>query len=513
MDYGLYKKITALLNDLQEMILWFRMQNFNRGERLFADWSKRYGEVIGELSAGKDVLNAAADVPSVIDETVILSELQALMQAMEQKDYVLMADLMQMQTVTFLEAVQNILRMLSPGKAGADLSEEELADAMFHMQGASCEMDGIDYRLEPTTSGNLTLSVTDKEGTYYLHSNTYPDKEGNLFSLQYYDLNIPSYAVYGLGLGYHVLALCRMTRGLVPVTVYESDANIIELAHEVTDFGPYEGDVLTIVHDPTLKLFAEAISQNPGLGVQPVIHYPSIRGIRDEGLRNRMMQIFVQDSSIRNQLGEMLANFRYNTMHCAGLVDLLSAKIRGRDVILVGAGPSLDKNVELLRRYIGGNPTDAAKAETEEYPDENRPLVACVGTAFRKLLNMGMKPDYVAFLDASIRIRGQIHSVETETVPALIASTATMKITKDYAGEKYLICQQGFDAAETFAREHGGRTYESGGSVITILLDTMKQLGARRIITIGMDLGYTDMRIHASGAGNSSFLSDTEVLL
>lgn len=519
--YTLYGKITALLNDLQEMILWFRMQNFNRGERLFADWSGRYGQVIAELSAMKGELNAAAgtaqdpaqgtDGPCLIDETVIVAELQGLMNAMEQKDYVLMADLMQMQTVTFLEAVQNALRMLGIEQAQNDeITEEERADILLRMQGASCEMDGRTYQLEPTTSGDLTLSITDANGMYYLHSNAYPAKEGNLFALQYYDENIPAYAVYGLGLGYHVLALCKMTHGVVPITVYESDANIIELAHEVTNFGPYGGDNLTIVHDPTFQQFADAISQNPGMRVQPLIHYPSVRGIMDEGLRNRVMQIFVQDSSIRNQIGEMLANFRYNTMHCTGLADSLSVKIKGRDVILVAAGPSLDKNVEILRQFIGRGGADETKTGAR---DENRPLVACVGTAFRKLLNMSMRPDYVAFLDASVRIRGQIRGAEAETVPALIASTATMKITKDYAGEKYLVCQQGFDAAEKFAIEHGGRTYESGGSVITILLDIMKRLGARRVITIGMDLGYTDLRLHAGGAGNSSILSDTEGLL
>lgn len=519
--YELYVKITALLNDLQEMILWFRMQNFNRAERLFADWSKRYGVVISQLSARKEELNAASALQAgegacLIDETQILTQLQTLMNAMEQKDYVLMADLMQLQTVTFLEAVQNTIRMMfSDASSGVvqALSEEEFTDVMLRMQGASCEADGRIYRLESTNSGDLTLSVTDEDGTFYLHSNANPAKEGNLFALQYYEENKPAYAVYGLGLGYHVLALCKLTRGLVPVTVYENDANIIDLAREVTDFAPYEDDNLTIVHDPMLTQFAEAISQNGSAMVQPAIHFPSIRLIRDPGLKNRVMQIFVQDSSVRNQIGEMLANFRYNTMHSAGLVDLLSVKVKGRDVILVAAGPSLDVNVELLRPLIGTNDENTDPDLSGVYTEENRPLVICVGTAFRKLLSVGLKPDYVAFLDASVRIRGQINGVENVKVPALIGSTATMKITRDYAGEKYLICQQGFDASETFAREHGGRIYESGGSVTTIVLDVAKQLGARRIIAIGLDLAYTGMKLHANGAGNSKVLSDAEGLV
>ncbi|MBP5385505.1 MAG: DUF115 domain-containing protein, partial [Lachnospiraceae bacterium] len=514
----IYNTTTLLLNDLQEMILLFRMQNFNRGERIFASWSVRYGQIISELAGKKSILNEAAcqnaaapaeasgraeGEPGIqgavlIDENVILSELQALMQAMEQKDYVLMADLMQMQTVVFLESVQNALRELIVAEAGSGSADNELldddhrTDMLLRAAGSSCEADGKTYRLEPTTSGNLTLSVTDAQGMYYLHSNAYPAYEGELFAQQYYDADVPAYAVYGLGLGYHVLALCKASHGLVPVTVFESDANVIELARSVVDFGAYEGRNLKIVHDPVLAAFAEAVSGN----TTAVIHYPSIRGVEDPGIRNRLMQIFVQDSSIRNQIGDMLTNFRYNTEHAAGLADDLADDFNGRDVILVAAGPSLDKNVELLRPLIGAQGSDDQKEFSK--PDgqmKNRPTVVCVGTAFRKLMNAGLRPDYVAFLDSSVRIRAQINGLENETVPALLASTATMTIASDYRGKKYLLCQQGFEPAERYAKERGGRIYETGGSVITIILDLAVQLGAKRIITIGLDLAYSGMQL------------------
>ncbi len=508
-EIGTFQTIIKLINDLQEMILLFRMQNFNRAERIFSAWTGLYGQAISDLLAAKTELNAAMDPdgtssPVLIDETVILTELQALMNAMEQKDYVLMADLMQMQILPFLESVQGVLRSRIIDQA-AD------ADQLLKVAGAACEEGSKTYNLEPTSSGDLTLSVSDEAGTYYMHSNVNPAAEGRLLALQYYDVHVPGYAVFGLGLGYHVIALCREAHGLVPVTVYESDKNIIDLARQITDFSYDEERNLKIVYDPTLSAFAEAIS-DPGEDEErvdrnlpiPVIHYPSIRNIADPAIRERLTQLFVQDSSIRNQVGEMMANFRYNKVHATALVDTLEEQFRGRDVILVAAGPSLDRNVELLRPYL-----DTGQSAQKDA----RPLVICVGTAFRKLLSMGLRPDYVGFLDVSERIRAQIRGVEQETVPALIGSTATMTITRDYAGEKYMICQQGFAEAEDHAAALGGRTYETGGSVITILFDVARRLGAKRIVTIGLDLAYTGMQMHANGAGNSAVLSDAQGLV
>ena len=473
----LYRTITSLINELREMVLCFRMQNFNRGERIFSGFTERYATVLTELFS-------RAELAQAMDENRILSELKGLMSAMEQKDYILMADLMQLQTVPFLEAVQNALRSQA----------DEDADVL--LLGTQITESGKTYRLEPTGTGDLTLAVSDGDGTFYMHSNESPAQEASLFALQYLDEEAPGYVLYGLGLGYHVLALCRAVHGLTNIRVYESDPAVIALARQVTDFGAYEGRNLQIITDPLLEKFAQAASE-PGMVV--VIHHPSIRNVADPSIRERLRQLFIQDSSIRNQIGEMKANFRENIKYCPRLADEAADRFQGRDVVLVAAGPSLDKNVELLK-------------ELQADPD-NRPLVVCVGTAFRKLLGMGLRPDFVGFLDSSERIRRQIAGVELETVPAFIAATATMQIARDYAGEKYLLCQQGFERAEAFAKERGGRTFETGGSVATILTDAARQFGAKRIIAVGLDLAYTGMQVHAAGAGNSSVLSDTEGLI
>jgi len=493
--YELYRQILGIQSTLGDMIRLFRLQNFNRGERLFQDWVNRYGIVLTELVNCKTELNAGAMAygkPSVFEENLVMTELQGLLGAMEQKDYVLMADLMELQTKPFLEELVQPLR---------DLIMEE--GSVPELNGYQLEQNGVVYSVEPTTCGAMTLALTDPEGTWYLHSNASPYAEGESFAQQYYDEETEEYVIYGLGLGYHVLALCKQTHGLVPITVYESDLTMIELARANAamfggeQFTDYEGKNLRIVHDPSLSAFAGAASDPK---VLVAIHYPSIRNIRNESVRQRLHQLFVQDSSIRNQIGEMLANFRNNIKNCTGYVDELKERFSGRDVILVAAGPSLDRNVEGLKAL-------------DRIPESKRPVVLCVGTAFRKLMGMGIRPDYVIFLDASERIRGQIRGLEGEDVTALIGSTATLSIGRDYAGRKYLICQKGFPEAEAYAAERNLKTYETGGSVATLAYDVSVGLGAKRVIAIGLDLAYTNRKLHADRAGKCGFLESVDGLI
>ena len=68
-----------------------------------------------------------------------------------------------------------------------------------------------------------------------------------------------------------------------------------------------------------------------------------------------------------------------------------------------------------------------------------------------------------------------------------------------YAGRKYLICQDGYAPAEQLAKQKGWKLYHTGGSVSTTAFDVCIQLGCASIAFIGLDLAYTDNKAHADG--------------
>jgi hypothetical protein len=132
-------------------------------------------------------------------------------------------------------------------------------------------------------------------------------------------------------------------------------------------------------------------------------------------------------------------------------------------------------------------------------------IVVAVGTVFRKLVNLGISPDYVVFLDAQPHLyHSQVEGLEQQKIPILCGSTACKKVAASYQGEKYLVCQNGYDEAEKFAGERGYRTYDTGGSVSTIALDICLKLGCKSIAFIGLDLAYTDNLTHASGTADKA---------
>lgn len=513
---NLFQMNIASMDLVLDMIRLFRKQNFNRGDRLFPSWIQNFSALIGICFEEKTYLNQFGEV---INEKEISAALNEIMSAQEQKDYVLLADLFEMKIVPLLTSVQEILRMhaeeqkneifyvnhFNSNLAYLQETQPQLA-ALLQKQYAKLllftdqevllhytdDQIGRTYEIEQTTQGAPTLKLTDRNGSWYMHGNNSPMDEARFFAEQYYEQRREDYVIYGMGLGYHVLALFAESRGTVPITVFESDLNILIFAFWFHDFTSYMKNGVQIVYDPDFQLFAKTLEKP---SEAPVIHYPSLRNIFKENIKKKLEELFVHDSSVRNQLGEMLANFRHNIKNCRHYVDELYPFIEGKDVYLAAAGPSLDKNIELLR----------------EKPENA--VVIVVGTAFRKLVTLGVRPDFVIFLDASSRIYSQLSGLEQETVPMLTASTALRTLAQNYAGETYLICQEGFADAEQYALQHGYRTYMTGGSVATIAFDVALSLGAKRVIAIGLDLAYTGNKIHAMNAGRRELSDDMTGLI
>jgi len=510
----LFQKNIATIDLVQEMIMVFRRQNFNRGDRLFPEWIRNFSSLVESLFEKKKEYNTFGDI---VDETRVAQMLRELMQAQEQKDYVLLADLLELKVLSFLLSVQDVIRMQESGDLLPDFFEKNcsclgkqqlvkiLLDRKRVMKEDMQMPDGgmiteytdkersCTYYIEQTSQGAPTLRLTDRAGDFYFHSNHSPLSEARLLVSNYYKPEGKEYCIYGLGLGYHISALFAECRGSAPITVFESDPHIFVLALQSLDFTRFLSNGVTFVYDPDFTLFMKYLQEHPG--EVPLIHYPSLRNISCQSVRKRMEELFVQDSSVRNQLGEMLSNFRSNIRNCSRYIDELSGSIAKKDIFLVSAGPSLDKNVRLLKE----KPKSA--------------VIVSVGTVYKKLIKEGIRPDFAVFLDASDRIYGQVAGLENETVPLWIASTACGKIAARCRGETYLICQEDFHEAEQYAGGHGYRTYTTGGSVSTIAFDVCIRLGAKRVIAIGLDLAYTGNKIHASNAGRRELSGDVSGLL
>ena len=420
-----------------------------------------------------------------LDMDHFASLLSGVMHAQENEDYVLVADLVELQIVPWLQQVQELL--IANATFGMD--EEQ---ANYNLEGikrqdaalaAKLETHVIapEYVIEPTSSGLYTLQVTDATGSYYFHSNNNPVLEGKLFAEQYYSIDYDHYVVFGLGLGYHIEALLELDDG-ISVTIVEPDINIICAAVCFGDLSwLHDNPRVHLLYDKDYTKLLNLLDEEISL----VIHNPSLRHVAKPEIKIQLEKFFISDSGKRNMRIQFQNNFRDNVKNCTRYIDEIRVEFEGKNAIIIAAGPSLDKNVELLR---------------------NRPkntIVVAVGTVFSKLVALDILPDYVVFLDAQPRLYQQIQGIETCQVPIICASTACKRIAQMYQGEKFLICQDGYDRAEEYANRNGYMLYKTGGSVTTIALDMCIRLGCKEIAFIGLDLAYTDNRSHANDTADA----------
>lgn len=404
-------------------------------------------EYQGKDEETRDILQASMDT------------IGAVIGAMENQDYILCADLLETELYPIVELIlQSLEEPESPVPDG----------------GAA-----RDYRLERARSGDLTIKTKGDPG-FYLHSRGNPRREARVWIDGILELGKEAYVVFGIGLGYHVEAIYEKVAGRSRIEVYETDREMIRLAYEYGRMKKINGDSVKAVHDWDGRLFAEAIS---GRDVQIIMHYPSIKKIEDRNIRASFEKFFISDSTVKETKDLMFMNYKSNTALCRHNADGILPEIEGKKVIIVAAGPSLDKNVHLLKK-------------------ENRDfIIIAVGTVFGKLVRMGIIPDYVAFMDAQERTFRQMEEVLPFdlSVPIIVESTACWRFIKYYKGPSYIAYQKGYGPAEKAAEEEKAALFETGGTVTSLAFDVAIKGRAETIIVIGMDLAYTGGVTHAQG--------------
>jgi SAM-dependent methyltransferase len=176
--------------------------------------------------------------------------------------------------------------------------------------------------------------------------------------------------------------------------------------------------------------------------------------------------------------GRYLLNTLSNlsTIASEGDVAALFDAFAGVPAIVVGAGPSLDRNVEALRKL------------------QNQALVVAVDTATRPLLAAGIRPHLIVAVDPSDFNAQHLRdlpvtrnmwlvaegSLDPSVFPQFAAHTFTFKVSNHHPWP-WLV-------------EHGADrgTLKAWGSVLTTAFDLARRAGCDPIVFAGADLAYTE---------------------
>lgn len=156
---------------------------------------------------------------------------------------------------------------------------------------------------------------------------------------------------------------------------------------------------------------------------------------------------------------------------------------------IISAGPSLNKNIDELKRIKG------------------RAVIIAVDTAIKPLLNHGIKPDFFCIVDGKKPTELMNHPGINE-IPLVTSLSVASGIMDLHKGKKFF-----YGSSESFEDEiikaaHRGagckdnlikQNLSTGGSVANTAFALAHFMDAKELILVGQDLALTNGRTHADG--------------
>ena len=163
----------------------------------------------------------------------------------------------------------------------------------------------------------------------------------------------------------------------------------------------------------------------------------------------------------------------YNTMQLSKVIPNKGA------AVLVSAGPSLDKNIEELRRA------------------KNHLFIIAVDTAVKPLLKRGISPDVFITLDG----RKPLDLLDGAFQLSVISNSVARYELLDRQKGKKIFFFDGYQLPLDLYIENGGilPAVAIGGSVACSGFSLLYKMGFETVILVGQDLAYTDNKSHADG--------------
>ncbi len=366
----------------------------------------------------------------------------------------------------------------------------------------------VEVREEKALNGEPILVINKAGEEYRLNSLYNPTHEAQIWSEQYkaeHLLNV--FILFGLGSGYFVRALKERIKEKFVIIIYEPSYDIFDFVihhYDITDILEHE-NIGVVVHEVNeLSLMNTLIyvvqwdnlqgqrlclcnGYHRPFRVEFVRVYNRFKDNNDKIITNHNTAARFGVSSTYNAIEN--SKYMYNSYN------LLNFKGRiPKDVpaIVVAAGPSLEKNVDQLKKAKG------------------KALIIAVDRALDILIAHDIMPDFSITIDADKEPRFYDNPITWE-IPLLYPLTANRKIVSRHTGKKILFY---YDPINHEYYNRLGEEYfldNIGGSVATAAFTVAQGLGCENIILIGQDLAYANGYTHAGGVKLRDEIKETDL--
>jgi hypothetical protein len=336
-----------------------------------------------------------------------------------------------------------------------------------------------------TRSGQINVEV---DGVPY-HNPYNPQREALMFYRSHPVENADVVLHFGWGLGYGAQILQERLKKSARVIVFEPDEELFKFSlGQIDNHTVFLDTRFQFVVGSRVRQFFD----NWTLGCQETDQFlwltwpaayqahavlaDSLRESFQKGLRDRAANLLTHFQNGSLYFQQVLANLEYQGDADAGA---LFGRFKNVPLVIVSAGPSLDRNVRELQGM------------------EDRCFILAVDTALRPLLASGITPHAVIIADPTELNARHIAGVMPESA-YLIAEQGVHTSALRSASRRFLF-GLGLFPDSLFAKYGFGKsTLQVWGSVATAALDIACKMRANPIIFTGQDFAYSWDRDYAS---------------
>ena len=358
-----------------------------------------------------------------------------------------------------------------------------------------------------TRDGNKALIIKKDENKYRLNSLYKPLKEAEKWADQYEFHNLDvSVIMFGMGNGLFVREMLKRLQMDAGVYLYEPDISIfLYVINHV--------DISDILKDSRIYLFINNINEDKlnillksntdwiTVHTQIICNHPVYDKVYIDEFEEFYRTIYsankiakVNMDTERYLSGTLVDNVIKNLKYIkeSNYISEFTAKIpKEIPVIIVSAGPSLDKNIDELKKA------------------EGKAFILATDTSVKYLLAHDIKFDAMMTIDAK---KGAWHLKDERchNIPLFCVLEAKNIMMERHKGRKIWIrgSVYMYELYSKFNRVFPG--YSSGGSVATSAFAACVSMNFKNIILIGQDLAYDGESTHAGGLVRNKPGDETE---
>jgi len=349
------------------------------------------------------------------------------------------------------------------------------------------------YSVKSSNSGPITLFLKDDTTEYYVHSKYDPVGEAIRTIESHKEISDYNHVLFiGIGLGYHIEAFCEKYP--------EKDFSVILISHEIGHYAFNRIDLSERKYSNLKQLyiantefeFAQISSFIIDMMRERtyIVNLPSYNRlfkdevtyinnkIRDLAL-NRRFNLKVNTAYEKRWIVNSISNFKH-TLNTQNAIHSYKEKLANKPVIIVGAGPSIEYDIENLR----------------EIKESGSAYLFAVGSGMNILLNNGIIPDAVCTYDPStlnIKVFEKVIEQNKFDMPLIFGTSVSNDVLASHKGAKiHLITEQDNLSRYYFKHENNEKVdfVHDAPSISVVILEMLLKIGASPIIFAGLNCAY-----------------------